>query len=128
MVVDTGVALDVPDGMHVSISSITSRSPREPMAAPGICNRGDYSQLCLHLFNPSSCGITIKRHQIVATFQLCSNKDISEVYFLGELDELGLPVEKQKDAHLVLSVIPRESLSGLTEGEKNKFEKLVNEF
>lgn len=128
MVVETGIALDVPSSMHISVFAIPGRSPREPTAAPGICDSSNSSQLRVLLFNPSAHHITVKRHQIVATFRLCPNKDIIEVYYLGELDELGLPVEKRANAHSVLAIIPRESLTGLTEEEKDKFLKLVEEF
>ena len=73
--------------------------------------------------------MVIRRHQIVSYLHLVPNEKVVTIHDFGKIEEFGLPTQTETN---VLTVVPRESLTGLTESQKDRavlfFEKYRNIF
>lgn len=88
--VATGVIINVPSGILLLISSLSNPSIKKPIAASGIQDEGDLSELKVLLLNLTKQNIQISCHQPIAVARLDSVSELREVYYLGNLSELGI--------------------------------------
>ncbi|KAJ9073314.1 hypothetical protein DSO57_1017874 [Entomophthora muscae] len=67
----------------------------------------------------------VSKGQHVATLRIGHYEELSAVYFLGGLEELGISLPEKS---LVAAIIPRDNMVGLIKDEKDSFDALLDEF
>ncbi|KAJ9052628.1 hypothetical protein DSO57_1032403 [Entomophthora muscae] len=123
--VDTGLYLDLPPGLHFEINSINGVLCKEPLAAPGIRDSAAQETLKVLLLIPLSMEIKVSKVHYIATLRIGHNEDLTAVYFLGGLEELGISLP---DKPLVAAIIPQDNMVGLAKDKKDSFEALLDKF
>ena len=66
----------------------------------------------------------IRKREIIALLQIQENKDVSEIYVAGGVEDLGVLPEEESVCH----VVPEEQIGDINAQEKQVFLKLLDEF
>lgn len=112
---NVGLQLELPNELHGEVIAASNLSPLEPSIAPGILfpSRDEIQVL---LANLTATEIWVNKHQLLGYVRLEENQQLRALVPIAGLDEFGLPSEQTS----VLTIIPREELSGLSEEQKDR--------
>ncbi|KAJ9077735.1 Ankyrin repeat and SOCS box protein 3 [Entomophthora muscae] len=123
----TRLSLELPPGLHGEVFSHTGASQPEPWICPGVVMSGP-EDLQVLLANLSPSPLLVQKNQHIDYVKLEEHSKLVRVSPFAVLDELGLLEEKP----MALTMIPRDSLLGLKETEKDQtitlFEKYKEVF
>ena len=123
-VVETGLTLEIPEGLYGEIHQPWGRSRFEPSVAPGVIIPG-HQAICVLLANLQGHDITIKRHQIIAFVHLVPTSEIQSFHEFGTLEEMGLPSDTEANIH---NLVPLSELSGLDSDQRQKAMALFEKY
>ncbi|KAJ9059535.1 DNA damage-inducible protein 1 [Entomophthora muscae] len=112
VLVETGLDLDIPQGLHGELQSPRNCSCLEPLVAPGLILPG-HGAVKVLLENLTQGPIRVQRHQVVAYLNLILMEEVTGIHNFGTLEEFGLG-SSDGQPPLVGAVIPREKLAGLS--------------
>ena len=119
----TGLSLDLPPGLHGEVFGHPGASRIEPWICPGVVMPGP-EELQVLLANLSPVSLTVQKNQLIGYVKLEEHSNLMEASPFAGLDELGLSEAKP----MALSVIPRDSLLGLSDSEKDQALALFDKY
>ena len=95
-----------------------------PLVSSGILLANSVEPISVLLANPYNEPIQIRRREIIALLQIQENKDVSEIYVAGRVEDLGVLPKEESVCH----VVPEEQIGDINTQEKQVFLKLLDEF
>ena len=119
----TGLSLELPIGMHGEVFGRSNASRLEPWICPGIVMQSP-DEISVLLANLGPAPLVVKKNQLLGFLRLEENASLAEATPIAGINELGLPSPPNQ----VLSAIPRDSLLGLSEQEKDQAMNLFDQY
>ena len=82
-IINTKVAVSIPEEFHAQVESPWTKSRLEPWVAPGIILKGQ-GEIEILILNLSRIPMKVKKGQVIAFMHLVPINDIKNIYKVGE--------------------------------------------
>ncbi|KAJ9076505.1 hypothetical protein DSO57_1025483 [Entomophthora muscae] len=92
VLIETGLDIDVPQGLYGELQLPHNRSRLEPLVAPGLILPG-HGAVKVLLANLTQSPIRVQRHQVVAYLHLIPVEEVTGIHNFGTLEEFGLVLQ-----------------------------------
>ncbi|KAJ9068331.1 hypothetical protein DSO57_1029795 [Entomophthora muscae] len=126
VLIETGLDIDVPQGLYSELQLPRKSSCLEPLVAPGLILPG-HDAVKVLLANLTQSPIRVQRHQVVAYLHLIPVEEVPGIHKFGTLEEFGLG-SSDGQPPLVGALIPREKLTGLSTEQQDTAMSLFEKY